>query len=65
MGKKYFFGNDDDGHWYQVPYELKTKWNELSNYGFDYERATAFDSTFGQYRVDSISNIIFENPILI
>lgn len=63
---KWFFGKDQDTHWYMVPFELRDKWREMTLNDFDdddYDGIEEFERTFGQYRLGGgIESYVFENP---
>lgn len=59
--KKYFFGQDQDCHWYMIPLDLKEIWNELSDMedpSEDDRWQQIEDCNVG----GCISSIVFTNP---
>ncbi len=51
--KRVYVTQDDSGHWYVIPYELKEQFNyDLENEDED------FDDKYGQYRTGGDINLI-------
>jgi hypothetical protein len=62
-GQSFFFSQDSDCHWYQLPSSLREKWNEFTANDIaddDFDRQDEFETLFGQYRTGGdISGIDF------
>ncbi len=48
----HFFSQDNDSHWYMIPVEKRTRWNELcaKDNGDNEEINDAINTEFGEYR---------------
>lgn len=62
---RFFFDQDCSSHWYMVPADMKSKWNELNTDDEDdQDTIDLFEEAFGEYRLGGgITHITFENPI--
>jgi len=58
---RYKFSRDDDGHWYLIPEDMESTFNEMLLNGED-DYWAEFNNTFEEYRSDSPTNYTFTDP---
>ena len=60
--KRFFFAQDDESHWYMVPEEQKTLWDEWASTDYNWQHPSC--DVFEEYRTNGgIELYTFENPI--
>lgn len=62
--QKFCFVKDEDSHLYLIPFELKSKFEDLCALSYKNDDFDEFELLFGKYmKGTAISNFAFENPV--